>query len=492
MAEEPDQLAALSRRLRALVAGTFGDRYQVRVVADRAGISRNTLSAALNARLGADRKDRKVPALRTLERIADVTGADVGPLEELREAALRQVDGVAPVSPGSPVWSEFATPPAGLADDLLVADFAYGIVEPLARGFVGRNRYIDAVEAAIEDTALPSGYILITGEPGIGKTSLMAELVRRRKWLHHFNVAASGASTTEAFLRNVCAQLIVRYHLDHTSLPPRAGRDGLFLLGLLGTAAACQDTPLVIVVDAIDEAADDGRPGINRLALPRQLPDNVYVVVTSRGRNAYELDADRIRHMEIGDDDEANQADLLLYVETFIEDNAERLADVLASAGQKSHDFAKQFLERSEGNFLYAVRVLPEIAGGELLWRGDIDDLPLGLREYYRRHWVTMRAADPELFDEVHRPVILGFAILHQTTAEIIAQTLSLPLHPVRTAVATWQEFLNRGRPRADGHPVYRIYHKSFLDFLSTTAGIDAVEKRLLDFVDDAVEWDDE
>ncbi|QJS99057.1 ATP-binding protein [Streptomyces asoensis] len=455
-------------------------------------MSRNTLSAALNARLISTGEGSKVPALRTLEGIADATGADVVPLEELRDAALEQARLAASAPPGSPVWSEFAAPPAGIAEDLLVADFAYGILEPLARGFVGRSRYIDAVESAVGDTTLPSGYILITGEPGIGKTSLMAELVRRGKWLHHFNIATSGASTTEAFLRNICAQLVVRYSLGHKSLPPRAGRDSLFLLGLLGRVAARQDSPLVIVVDAIDEAADDGAPGANRLSLPRQLPDNVYVVVTSRGRNAYELDADRIRHIEIEDDSEFNRADLLLYVETFVEENAERMAAVLRSAEREGYDFVERFLERSEGNFLYAVRVLPEIARGGLPWRGHVDDLPLGLREYYRRHWGMMRAGDPELFDEVHRPVIQGFAVLHETTAETIAETWDLPVERVRGAVETWREFLNRAQPDVHGRSRYRIYHKSFLDFLLTTAGIDVVENRFLDFVDDAVEWDDE
>ncbi|MEU9396728.1 ATP-binding protein [Streptomyces sp. NPDC048324] len=455
-------------------------------------MSRNTLSAALNARLGNDRQSSKVPALRTLECIADVTGADVAPLEKLREAALLQAALSASAASGPPAWPEFAAPPAGLADDLLVTDFAYGVLEPLARGFVGRSHYIDAIDAAIEDPALPSGYILITGEPGIGKTSLMAELVRRGKWLHHFNIAASGASTTEAFLRNVCAQLVVRYALGHKVLPSRAGQDSLFLLGLLGAAAMRHASPLVIAVDAIDEAADDGRPGTNRLSLPRQLPDNVYVVVSSRGRNAYELDADRIRHIEIDDDSEANRADLLLFIETFIEDHAERMAGILRSAEQAGVDFTEQFLERSEGNFLYASRVLPEIVSGELPGLESVGDLPLGLREYYHRHWATMQSADPELFDELHRPVIQGFAVLHETSTEAIAETWDLPADRVRQAVATWHEFLNQARTEPGGTPRYRIYHKSFLDFLQSTAGIGSVEEQLLDFVDDAVDWDDE
>lgn len=42
----------------------------------------------------------------------------------------------------------------------------------------------------------------------------------------------------EAFLSNVCAQLIVRYGLDHPALPAEATQDGGFLSGLLSEVAA--------------------------------------------------------------------------------------------------------------------------------------------------------------------------------------------------------------------------------------------------------------
>src|SRR5207253_1763555 len=76
-----------------------------------------------------------------------------------------------------------------------------------------------------------------------------------------FNVAPLGIRSPQAFLANVCAQLIVRYGLDHSSLPPEATQDGGFLSRLLAEAAAeTANRPIVVAVDALDEAEDVGLP----------------------------------------------------------------------------------------------------------------------------------------------------------------------------------------------------------------------------------------
>jgi len=53
----------------------------------------------------------------------------------------------------------------------------------------------------------------------------------------------------------------------------------------------------VIVVDAIDEADATGPPGVNRLYLPKHLPDGVVVVVSSRPQERYRLNATDIREV---------------------------------------------------------------------------------------------------------------------------------------------------------------------------------------------------
>ena len=112
----------------------------------------------------------------------------------------------------------------------------------------------------LEDPEFTSGYILIRGEPGIGKTALLSQLVKTRGYVHHFNIAPQNIRSTRVFLENVCAQLIVRYQLAHTmSSRPEASQDSAFLTRLLTEAAEkAGDQPVVVLVDALDEAEDVG------------------------------------------------------------------------------------------------------------------------------------------------------------------------------------------------------------------------------------------
>ena len=49
----------------------------------------------------------------------------------------------------------------------------------------------------------PSGYFVIKGHPGMGKSAVLCALVRQRGYLHHFNIAAESRNTAELFFKNV-------------------------------------------------------------------------------------------------------------------------------------------------------------------------------------------------------------------------------------------------------------------------------------------------
>ena len=117
-----------------------------------------------------------------------------------------------------------------------VTDFTALIDEHTAE-FVGRRRFSERLWAALDDDAFGSGYLFVHGEPGIGKTALLAKLVRERNMVHHFNSALLGVTSREHFLRNVCAQLIPRYELPYERLPADATYHSGVLLDLLSRAA---------------------------------------------------------------------------------------------------------------------------------------------------------------------------------------------------------------------------------------------------------------
>ena len=346
------------------------------------------------------------------------------------------------------------------------------LADERARDFVGREFIFDGINRVLAGEEFASGYLLIRGEPGIGKTAIAATLVLRGSYVHHFNIAPENIRSARQFLENVCAQLIVRYGLDHPTLPPQAGEDSGFLSQVLTEAAdwARQHggLPVVVVVDALDEAEDTGlAPSANRLYLPRALPAGVFFVLTTREEADYRLDVDNETEIWLRDDDPANEYDVARYIESFIEANPRAMRERVQAWGLESAAFVTEMTKLSEGNFMYLVHVLPEIAAGRLCRQtvGGIDRLPRGLTGYYKRHWRDMKDADPDRFSTLQRPVLCFLAIAREpVTIPQLMEWSDLGPGDIKSVTADWREFLNED---ADSEPQrYRIYHRSFAEFL--------------------------
>jgi hypothetical protein len=359
--------------------------------------------------------------------------------------------------------------PASLAAHLKVLDFER-LVDERTRNFVGRNFIFKGVDALIADAGFKSGYILVRGEPGIGKTALLAQLVKTRGYVHHFNIAPQNIRSTRAFLENVCAQLIVRYQLDYVTLPAEAGQDSAFLSQLLEEVKArAENEPVVILVDALDEAEDVGLAvSANRLFLPRSLPDGVFFVLTSREQMDYRLDVDRRKDVYLRDNDPQNLDDVRAYVREFLRAHAEMPARLAAWAVGDA-DFVDLMTGKSEGNFMYLVHVLGDIRSGTLTPEiiDRIQDLPTGLRQYYERHWRTMRAQDEQRFEAIYEPVLRLLATVREPVS-VAALEEWTRLDPARIlkVIREWRGFLNEV-PSPEGEKRYRVYHTSFQDFLA-------------------------
>src|SRR6185295_12669186 len=130
------------------------------------------------------------------------------------------------------LFQTFLAAPPPLRDRIRIQEFRNLITERV-RSFVGREFVRRAVNDLLSSPTFPSGYVLIRGEPGIGKTALMCALANEGGYLHHFNIAPQNIRSSRAFLENISAQLVVRYGLDHPTLPPSAGEDSAFLSQLL-------------------------------------------------------------------------------------------------------------------------------------------------------------------------------------------------------------------------------------------------------------------
>jgi AAA ATPase domain len=368
------------------------------------------------------------------------------------------------------VFQSFTQSPPSIASFIRSAQFR-ALVDDRTQGFVGREFVFEEIRRVLGGAEFASGYVVIRGEPGIGKTALAASLVVSGGYVHHFNIAPENIRSAGQFLQNVCAQLIVRYGLEHATLPPQAAEDAGFMSQVLAEAADVArrqgDSPVVVVVDALDEAEDTALPtAANRLYLPRALPEGVFFVLTTREEADYRLDVDHATEISIRDDDPANRRDVERFIEGFIDDHQDAMRARMAEWEVSPEAFVEQMTGLSEGNFMYLVHVLPEIAGGRLSREtvGDISALPRGLKSYYQRHWRDMKDLNPERFATLQRPVLCFLATSREpVTIPQLMEWTRLEPGDVRGVIDEWREFLNSD---PEPPPRYRVYHRSFAEFL--------------------------
>jgi hypothetical protein len=437
-------------------------------------------------------RDFTVEAAALLEAFGtQVNGSELGPW-------LRETGEAAGEGRGRPLAASLTTARQELADITRLADrVSTGELSPLLRGylrdqtsliaehtreFVGREFVADRIREVIE--AADAAYCHILAYPGVGKTALMAELIRAGNYVHHFNVRTSGVVSPRMFLGNACTRLIAKYQLGDAALPDRAFTDGGYLYELLDRAAASRrGEKIVIAVDGLDES--DTRellPGTNPLYLPAELPSGVIVLVTSRpaGQPAgtdewlpWKIRAGcaqvviPIRHL--GDE---NMADIARYLRRWA--GRPDIVEYKRRYGYDDGAFVTQLARLSEGNFMYLHYMLPAIASGELRDR-ELPDLPLGLHAYYSDHLARMRDEDDRLWYDYRLPVIGAFKLVRDrplTAAEIALISDIGNVAAVKDTLRQWSAFVVPETVLEDGVPrtAYRIYHSSFAEFLRDLA----------------------
>jgi hypothetical protein len=337
-----------------------------------------------------------------------------------------------------------------------------------ARDFVGRAYVFKAIDDFMAERG--SGYFVIEGDPGMGKSSILAEYVRRTGCIAHFNVRWSGITSARHFLENICTQLIVEFGLEYHSLPPEATQDGAFLMRLLQEASSKLKVGerLVIAVDALDEVELTGHPqGANILFLPPTLPDKVYFILTRRDVRVQLISQAPQDVLDLMIHPAENRDD----VESYIRLNVERpkLREWIArQQGMTAGEFVGQLAELSENNFMYLRYVLPEIEGGAYK-NLDIKNLPSGLKGYYEDHWLRMGMQAKPLPREKIRIIYVMCEARQPVPRKLISQFATNEEMPVdeltvQEVLDEWSQFLRE--QLGPDSILYSIYHTSFRDFL--------------------------
>lgn len=343
-------------------------------------------------------------------------------------------------------------------------------VNEKTNGFVGRKWLFDSIGGFLQKN--PRGYFILRGDPGIGKSAFLAQMVRREGYIHHFNVRAEGIRSPETFLSNVCSQIIATYGLDHTFLPPEAKRDARFLNSLLDKVSAQLKSgeKAVILVDALDEAdASELIPGANPLYLPLLLPPGVFMVLTTRREPlGLRIECEQ-QTLDIEQDSDGNVADVREFVESKL--SLPGIRAYILSQGLDDASFVAHLVERSQGNFMYLRYVLPEIENGFYKDR-DFTDLPEGLQNYYQNLWRRMRSRDEAAWFDYQLPVLVALTVIKEPISMDLIQKFSgvEDRRRIRVVLNEWEPLLFTASADDEDGQIrkrYRLYHASFHDFVA-------------------------
>lgn len=337
-----------------------------------------------------------------------------------------------------------------------------GLIAERVKDFMGRGFVFRKLDAFFDQHN--QGYFVLEGEPGIGKTALIAQLASTQQYLHHFNIAALGICQPEQFLESICAQLTARYDLGYDDLPPNVGRDGSYLDKLLrqvGEKVGRGPDKLVILVDGLDEVQMSMR-GANVLFLPENLPHSVFFVLTTRPKRL-SLKTDAAFHRFLLDPySEDNQIDVKAYIEGY--SKRERMRSSIRSLDVAEAEFVAVLLDKSEGNFMYLHYILPAIEEDPTQYDG-LAKLPQGLTHYYQKHWDRMRLSDEDVNWERRIKIVYVLSEVEDAISlDLITKYTDDEPHLVQRVLEEWSPFLDK--ERIGGKRYYRIYHASFRDFL--------------------------
>ena len=359
---------------------------------------------------------------------------------------------------------------------LRALDFGSEILRHTRR-FVGRKWLFSEINDWIE--AGQSPVFLLTGDPGAGKSAVMAQLVNSHPSVaaHHFCVASlEDALDPVAFARSIAAQLAARlpdYRMalvDRDTPSAEASAGTLFRRLVTDPLRETKHPePLLIVVDALDEALGVGSHNIADLLCERvqDLPECARLVLSTRV-DPQILDmfaAYQVR--EIVRDEQAHVGDILAYARDRLSEPD--LVDLLAARQIDVEETATLISKRAEANFLCVTLMLQGIAAGRID-PSQPDTFPRGLIDNYRRDFARLYPAG----DGYHRvrPLLEIISAAREPLSPSKIAELASPDGEGSSAVRV-EELMERVVPffpLRDGK--YRPFHQSIVDWLTGTLGL--------------------
>ena len=375
------------------------------------------------------------------------------------------------------------------------------IITEKSRNFVGREFVFSAINNFLQE--YDRGYFTIIGEPGIGKSAILAKYVKENSGVVYYNVdppqpplkrgenvtslkmgenvasskrddkenKSSGFSLNkrdgrgdtignhEIFFRIVCSQLreIIQGLGGKNIQDNFADKSTYFSLLLQNISDRLPPKKrLIIIIDSYDRIdLNQYTRGANPLYLPRYLPEKVYFILARRPfpleRSGLLIEAPA-HYLDLADYSEQNQADIQEYIK-----NYDPSQPPLKRGEFKDETFLQRREFQDETNFMYVKEML---ASQNL----PNNTLPQKLQDYYQEHYEKMKSA-VEKNQSISLDVLnLLIQDKQPISVEAIAERLEEDEYDIEIILDQWREFLHL--ETIENQVYYHFYHHNFCDWL--------------------------
>ncbi|MEH2414690.1 ATP-binding protein [Nostoc sp.] len=362
------------------------------------------------------------------------------------------------------------------------------IITEKSRNFVGREFVFAAINNFLNQ--YDRGYFTIIGDPGIGKSAILAHYVSQNPGVVYYNVEITGKNRVEEFLTTICTQLIeIAQHQDSktcversrnnlTTFPDFTTENSGFLSLLLQQISdkLYPEQRIIITIDGCDRIDINNQPrGSNIFYLPRYLPEKVYFILTRRPfltDKSGLLVENPAQSFDLSGDSEQNRADIQEYIKSYLNESCHSVDASAATLRERQRrtrrvgsiseeknpgDVSLNLIEQGfddETNFMYVKEILAAI---------NEEIYPPNLQLYYQNHLEQMNLATSK--QQTMALQVLNILVQEQSISiEAIAERLDADEYEIKVILDKWREFLHLESIAAEIH--YSIYHASFRNWL--------------------------
>lgn len=357
--------------------------------------------------------------------------------------------------------------------------------------FCGRQWLFDEIDRWRTTSNEPA--LLITGDPGVGKSAIVAELVHRNPGGQILAYHCCQADTPETlqpgrFVRSLAAMIASQSDtyaamLDDPVIakvlgeiacdtdPASALEAGILIP--LQSFPAPEEGVRYVLVDALDEALlhkGNGRGSKNIVDVLasrlHRLPPWMRIIATTRNDPEVLAALSHLRARELNAKDPRNQADLACYIKNRLE--AQPLAGELVRSELDEKTVAEVLQKKSDGNFLYVKQALNGIALGTYQL-AQLHGLPPGLRGLYQAFF-DRYFPNPNDFAV---PESQNYTATRALLEVVVAAREPLTLCQLAAAARLDEHYQVPQLLRLlavylpDRQGCIRVFHKSFMDWLT-------------------------